>query len=411
MKGFNVFLAVLIFLLAATSAVFSYFLFEKRSQLVTGYGYMGEKYEEAARLLDANSGTKLTNKVNAAALRHDKAQDLATLMSEFIDMTKAVTSERDELAKALAAVSSTLEKRDLSAKQFMQLNTFKAAVSSLQRHAADYRKRNDAILNSVSRTAATLGATVTTSQLKSSNYANAYAALDKRVAFWVNRNRTYENNVRNIASALGMSSPRLAESSFASDLTGVVSFARNVRSERDRLRSELAEAKRQIENQKRIIAGKDKEIADLKALCAKKDQEILRLSRVLGLETPRQPMKDGCEAALNLVKSQEKGKVNSVNEKFGFVVVSLGRNTRVQGQFGNRVNNVDPQIVNGAILTVARNMPSGEAEYINKVKIVRLDADCSIAEPIDKKGGKEIEAGDMVYFADDEIARLVKNRK
>jgi len=153
MKGFNVFLAVLIFLLAATSAVFSYFLFEKRSQLVTGYGYMGEKYEEAARLLDANSGTKLTNKVNAAALRHDKAQDLATLMSEFIDMTKAVTSERDELAKALAAVSSTLEKRDLSAKQFMQLNTFKAAVSSLQRHAADYRKRNDAILNSVSRTA------------------------------------------------------------------------------------------------------------------------------------------------------------------------------------------------------------------------------------------------------------------
>ena len=149
----------------------------------------------------------------------------------------------------------------------------------------------------------------------------------------------------------------------------------------------------------------------LKALCAKKDQEILRLSRVLGLETPRQPMKDGCEAALNLVKSQEKGKVNSVNEKFGFVVVSLGRNTRVQEQFGNRVNNVDPQIVNGAILTVARNMPSGEAEYINKVKIVRLDADCSIAEPIDKKGGREIEAGDMVYFADDEIARLVKNRK
>jgi len=41
MKGFGIFLAVLIFLMAAVSAVFSFFLFEKRSQLVDGWNFMG----------------------------------------------------------------------------------------------------------------------------------------------------------------------------------------------------------------------------------------------------------------------------------------------------------------------------------------------------------------------------------
>jgi len=48
---------------------------------------------------------------------------------------------------------------------------------------------------------------------------------------------------------------------------------------------------------------------------------------------------------------------------------------------------------------------------INKVKIVRLDDNCSIAEPIDKKGGKRIRKDDIVYLADDEIAKIIKNRK
>ena len=52
MKGFNLVLAILIFLLAVTSAVFSFFLFEKRNQLVTDHGMMGAHFEELAVLFD-----------------------------------------------------------------------------------------------------------------------------------------------------------------------------------------------------------------------------------------------------------------------------------------------------------------------------------------------------------------------
>jgi predicted RNase H-like nuclease (RuvC/YqgF family) len=144
----------------------------------------------------------------------------------------------------------------------------------------------------------------------------------------------------------------------------------------------------------------------------------IRRYRVLLKEedTTREILKDGCEAALQMVKSQQKGRIIEVDDKFGFVVVSLGKNTKVEDVFTtNRgkvvINYVDPQIPQGTILTVARYMPSGEAEYINKVKIVKLDDNCSIAEPIDKQAGKRMREGDMVYLADDEIAKLLKNRK
>ena len=122
-------------------------------------------------------------------------------------------------------------------------------------------------------------------------------------------------------------------------------------------------------------------------------------------------MLDGSEESMQLIKKQQKGKVIEVDNKFGFVVVSLGKNTRVQEQFGNRVNNVDPQIPQGVILTVARDMPSGDAEFITQLKLVRLDDNCSIAEPMDNQSGKRIRVGDLVYLADDEVARLTKERK
>ena len=411
MKGFNVFLAILIFLLAVTSAVFSFFLFEKRTQLVHGYGFLGEQVGKAAKLLDTNSGTNLAAKLTPEALNHSKYADLPALMPEFISMTDAVAKERDALATALSQLSNTLEKRDLAKEKFMRLDSYKQSVAQLQNYVSTYRSRNDAILNSISGSARQLGANLSVAQLKSSSYASAYRALDSRIAFWKQRDNTYNQQVRNIAAALGAAAPNLSESAYAGSLNQVVSTARQVRSDKEKFYANWQNAERSIKNLQQTVKQKDGKIADLNKLCQKKDNEILRLSRVLGLEVPREPMHDGSADALNLVKTQEKGRVLEVDNKFGFVVVSLGKNTRVQEQFGNRVNNVDPQIVEGAVLTVARNMPSGEAEYINKVKITRLNDNASIAEPMDKDAGKRIKIGDMVYFADDEVAKLVKDRK
>jgi hypothetical protein len=89
-----------------------------------------------------------------------------------------------------------------------------------------------------------------------------------------------------------------------------------------------------------------------------------------------------------LVKTQQKGKIMEVNKQFGFVVISLGKNTKVQDYYDYKPTpesklevrkwDVNPVIEQGMILTVARDMASGEAEYINKIKIVKLhDSPCN----------------------------------
>lgn len=412
MKGFNVFLAVLIFLLAATSAVFSFFLFEKRAKLVSGYGTFTDHVVKAVEKMDSNSGTDVANSVNKNTLDHSKDPDLPSILQNFTSQTEKVVDQRDDLANVLAQLSRTLELRKLPADQFMRLDSYAKTVSALQQHTSKYVSRNNAILNSVQRSAAQLGARgVSVAALKSDKYASAYRNLDTRISFWKRRDSVYASQVRNISSALGGSTPNLSESAYEKSLGTVVSTARKVRSDKDKFYNNWQSCLRTIANLNKVITKQKNDISKRDATIKRKDMEILRLCKVLGLEVPRQPMLDGCEASLNMVKSQHKGKILEVDDKFGFVVISLGRNTRVQEQFGNKINDVDPQIPQGAVLTVARRMSSGDAEYINKVKITRLDDNASIAEPIDKKAGKRMRVGDIVYFADDEIARLLKVRK
>ncbi len=142
---------------------------------------------------------------------------------------------------------------------------------------------------------------------------------------------------------------------------------------------------------------------------------------MLGIKPGRRAIKEGGIEALQLVRKQQKGKIMEVNGKFGFVVISLGKKTLVQDYYEYKPTNeskleirqwdVNPVIEAGMVLTVARNMASGEAKYINKVKIVKVDDYCAIAESVDRKTGKTMNEGDMVYLADDEIAKYAKMRK
>ena len=71
MKVVNVVLSILILLLAIASAVFSYFLFDKRSQLVEGWKKMATTINQSATEMDKGSGTKVGGELSVAALSHE----------------------------------------------------------------------------------------------------------------------------------------------------------------------------------------------------------------------------------------------------------------------------------------------------------------------------------------------------
>ena len=411
MKGFSIFLSVLIFLLAAVSAVFSFFLFEKRAQLVDGWNDMAGKINETAAALDAGSGTAVAAQLTSGAMNQTKYADLPALLPKLPALAKQIIAERDSLAAGLAALGGVLEMRGLSAEQFQDVGKYADSLTKLQNYVKAYQTRNNAILNSLSRSARQLGANITVAQLKSTGYAAAYQNLDSRITYYLNRDRAFTQRVRNIASAIGSKTPNLDERNYASGLQGVLTDATALKRRATELDASLKDARRTIANLEQVVKEKNGQIADLTAQRDRKDKELYRICRALGLETPKSPMEDGSAEAMQLVRTQEKGKVIEVDGKFGFLVISLGKNTRVEEPFGNRINSVDPKIAENMILTIARNMPSGEAEYINKVKLVKVDDNCSIGELTDLKGGKRPQAGDMVFFGDDEIAKIVKDRK
>ena len=77
MKITNILLSILILLLAAASAVFSYFLFEKRSQFVAGWAKMASAINKSAAELDRNSGLKpLADELSVSALSHEQFSSL-----------------------------------------------------------------------------------------------------------------------------------------------------------------------------------------------------------------------------------------------------------------------------------------------------------------------------------------------
>ncbi|MBR2357948.1 MAG: hypothetical protein IKA65_07995 [Lentisphaeria bacterium] len=425
MKGFNVFLAVVIFLLAAASAVFSYFLFEKRESLVKGHGYFAEQLSKSIVTLEEKTGETLSGAINTGSLKHENTpESVNELLNKYNQHVTDVVNARNTLANTLSSLSRTLEMggKTIPASSFTQLKQHSNATRSLQAHTASYVARNNAILSKLERSGRNLGTKkLTVNNLKSGQYANFYKELDDRISFWDTRNRVYVNEVGQIASALKGKRPNSTESGYAAGLKELVTHARDV--ERQRV-TYLANWK----NEERKVKARDAQIATLKSTVAKrdatiksKDLDIKRLERMLGIIPGKRAIKDGSKEALELVKTQQKGKIMEVDDKFGFVVISLGRKTLVQDFYEYKPEkdsvkktkywDVNPMFEEGMILTIARNMPSGEAEYINKVKIVRLDDNCSIAEPVDKKTGKRMRVGDLVYLADDEIAKITNARK
>ena len=66
MKTFNLIACIIILLLAAVSAVFSYFLYEKRVQFVNGWSQMATAIETSAKTIDQKGEKKAPHDIGKA---------------------------------------------------------------------------------------------------------------------------------------------------------------------------------------------------------------------------------------------------------------------------------------------------------------------------------------------------------
>ena len=425
MKAFNVILAVLIFLLAATSAIFSFFLFEKRKQLVDAHALMAEQFETSTQKIDKNNDLALQDEINQSKLAHNNSVNLPIVMKNFDILSDKITANRNDLAKTLVEVANVLEKTGYKEGDFAKLDKDDTAdkdkvqtrLANLLQHTKEVISRRDGVLELVGQAASDLEIdAISSSDLKSAQYKSKFQPILNDIATKKARIQGLENDVKVLAANLEMSTPALAED-FHNDIVKMQNQANKIVKDRDtnykNWKSKEREAALHLQTiaaHENTIKNRDKEIQKLKS-------DLQQLYIAVGEKNmKRMPIENGSRATLEMLKLQNTVRVLAINEKFGFITISLGTNTRVTERFGNKDIKRDPKIPqihhNGSQLEmiIARNMPSGKAEYINRVKITKLDADCAIAEPCDKDG-KEIAIGDIAYFSDKEIEKILKTRK
>ncbi len=87
MKTFNIIACIIVLILALVSAVFSYFLYEKRVQFVDGWEQMSKAIHQSATTIDRQSDQKYAPKLTPEQLSH-KNYDQAALQAALNNLTQ-----------------------------------------------------------------------------------------------------------------------------------------------------------------------------------------------------------------------------------------------------------------------------------------------------------------------------------
>ena len=396
MKAVNILLSILILLLSAAAAVFSYFLFEKRSQFVTGWAKMARVISESSSALDQGSGTQIASKLTTSALAHENYAKLDSLIQELPTQSRNIIKERDTLANALQSVSGVVGMGVVAKDKLSGIDTYYQAQNMVVagvRRAID--NRDATYRNLISVVEREFRVTIDRKLLLAGDR-RAFDTLAKKLADNRNQVAFYNNFVINSGRTFGANlRGGLNENNYRAQI-GVVNNAINVyRNNFNQTKSKLNKALRDIASRDRTIGSLNNKIKTLDGVVADRDQQISSFQRAFGLSDVRdgaKPWKPGSPEA----RAALTAKVTAVNTKYGYIAIDAGKYSVVQQTIGNRTLEINPDLQAGLAMVVTRKGLGGN-EFIARIQLSQVGETNSIANiPVDSK---TIRVGDTVTVA------------
>ena len=410
MKILNIFLSILILLLAVASAVFSYFLYEKRTQLVSGWEKMAQAVNSSAVNLDKGSGTEIAKDLSKENLGHDKYDELDKRLPKLKEHAANIIAERDELANALRKIGKTSEVDNLqSVDGFKKLATYKKNANAVVAKVNSNARQQTATLNKICNTASKIGVDLRVSALKGSGYNRELGKLDSKINTVKTRISNSDRQFKTIYSITGGTSPlNFSDRSYKSSISKVTSSVRDLRKKYDRSQSSLRSKDATVRSLKNTITQRDGRIDGLNKLMKKKILEIQRLNRIITGDTGGSKVFDPWEDGSTEARRAVQGKIIKVDRKYGFVVIDIGANTKVKQAIGTKTNYAYPMIPVKSKMIIARDIDTSDGEYIGEIELVKINDDCSIANVISTTKGKGVAVGDTVFFSSAQIKAMGK---
>ena len=402
MKIVNIILSILILLLSAATAVFSYFLFEKRSQFVSGWAKLAQTISSSAAELDKGTGTEVAKKLTPQALSHENYAQMDALLGELPKQSKQIIVQRNNLADTLARVSSASGMKDpVSAAKLSNINSYGSSRNTVVRGVQDVVSNRDRTYNNLIDTArSTIRVSVDRGKLLSGDPA-AFNEFKGKLRQIDSQKRFYEDRFREIARKFRVNIAGLNEKNYSTELKKITDAVNKYQSEYNSTKAELNKTKQVVVNRDRQIVGLQKNIANQKVVIADRDGQIASFQRALALPAAEASVKPWTSGSAE-ARAQLVGSVIAVNPKYGYIAIDFGKYSVVQQNIGNRVLEVNPNVEPGMALVITRQEAS-KSDFITKVTIAKVGETTSIADiPSD---AKPIKVGDVVTVSVEDLPK------
>jgi hypothetical protein len=382
MKIVNIVLGVLVLIAAVVSAVFSYFLYEKRVALATGWNQLTEAVYASAKTLDDGSGTDVAKGLSKEKMSFQTYDEAAMrkALSGFNKQSKDIIAQRDAMADALQLIASKTNAGAVS--DIKTIAGYAEEIEKVTKQVSKVISDRDRIYNAL----ASKISGIDRNALKRGD-ASALKPIDdlKRAK------DTYRNTLNRIARNVGaraLGADAQASAGSAAILRALDAKLKSV----DSLRNQLNNAQRKIISLNQTIAAKDKVIAGKNKDIARCNEQIKDLKRALGI-APEEPFAiwgKGSDEA----RSRLQGKVLKVSDEYGYIVIDLGASSVVYQQAGKKTVDVNLGLANGVELSVVRGDNNEFVATITLDKVGEKESTANI--PVDKVG--KIQVGDKILY-------------
>ena len=406
MKTFNIIACIIVLLLAMVSAVFSYFLYEKRVEFISGWSQMSEAIYKSSKTMDERTNDKFASKLTADQLSHKsytltnqdefakKLENLNKQSEAFVKQYDELTQNLENTKKQLAKTQNELARvKDQRAKMAGIMAEIGTKVNAGPGNANNFI--NPATYFATSRTVRDNVAKVVNNRTGIANELNKLAAINQNLLFSnpasgiapvrnvLNANKNARNNYAHVLRLIaGMVRVPFTDNGQRPNAVsdGVKRTMGNVSS----LQNQLSVSKRDAGNLKSTIGKRDSEISRL-------NNVIADYKRVLSLDSSEANPKVWNRGS-NEARSAISGSVIEVSQDYGYIVINVGTDTTVSQTIGNRVHTVNADIEPGLTFSVTRDGKFVAAVTLNNVGALESTANIP--------NGKvdQIKVGDKVIF-------------
>lgn len=372
MKILNIILSVLVLLAAAASAVFSYFLYEKRVALSGGWDRLVETTGVNAKAIDKQSGTTAAKELTAEklAIKDYSPDKMDSALNKSKKQVRDLVAQRDALAEKLAEIGAKFSAG-------VQLDDLKVIAGSGEQ-AEKVVKAADAAIRARDRIYGELR------RLTGSDSAK----LKKGDVSGLEPVRKIVNDAKSSRQALGNIASRVGAS--GSEGSAVYQAVDRKVREGETARSQLSQKDQEILRYKNAVSDRERQIAAVKRVVSERDEEIRSLKKALGLDPKVEFViwKKGSEEA----RARLQGKVTEVSSDYGYLVIDLGSQSVVKQPAGKKSLEINLGLQPGVELAVMR-----DEELIAVITLDKVGEKDSTANiPLEKVG--KIKVGDRVVY-------------